>query len=225
MAALAWFVLHAAIAGTAVRAWLVSTVTEKTYRAGFSVASVAGLWWLILEYRQAPYVPVWVAPASLYAVPLALVPLAFVLLVGAFLVPNPTAVGGEKALTAAEPARGVLRLTRHPFLWSVVLWSFAHLLVNPDAGSLLFFSTLGLTALRGTFDIDRKRRRSSAVDYARYEAVTSNVPLVAVLSGRNRLVVRELGLPVLLGLAVSLGVIALHARFFGAAPLPQLSGR
>lgn len=223
-AALVWFLLHAVVAGSGARGWLVTKFTEKTYRAGFSLASVGSLWWLVHEYRQAPFRPLWVVPSPLYFVPVVLVPLAFVLLVGAFTVPNPTAVGGEKVLAAAEPARGMLRLTRHPFLWSIVVWSFAHLLVNADLGSGLFFSSLGLTALRGTFDIDRKRRRSSPADFARYEAVTSNVPFGALVSGRNRLVMREVWLPLLLGLALALGTVALHSRFFGAAALPRVYG-
>lgn len=224
VAALVWFLLHAAIAGSGARGWLVNRFTEKTYRAGFSLASIGSLWWLVQEYRQAPFEPLWVVPTPLYFVPTVLVPLAFVLLVGAFTVPNPTAVGGEKVLASPEPARGVLRVTRHPFLWSVVMWALAHLLVNADASSLVFFSSLGLTALRGTFDIDRKRRGTSADEYARFEAKTSNVPLGALVSGRNRLVIREMWLPVLLGLSLALGAVALHPRFFGAAALPRLHG-
>jgi uncharacterized membrane protein len=224
LAALVWFLLHALVAGSAARGWLVARFTEKTYRAAFSVASVGSLWWLVQEYRQAAFVPLWVVPTPLRFVPLLLVPLALVLLVGAFTVPSPTSVGGEKLLAEQEPARGMLRVTRHPFLWSVVLWSVAHLLVNADASSWLFFSSLGLTALRGTFDIDRKRRRSNPADYARFEARTSNLPLAALLTGRNRLLIREVWLPLLLGLALALGSIALHPRFFGAAALPRLNG-
>ena len=221
-AALSWFLLHAAVAGTALRFFLVGRFGEKAYKGGFSLASLGTLWWLIYEYRSAPYVALWDPPRSLYIAPLVLVPLACVFLVGAFTVPSPTAVGGEKVLSAAEPARGLLRVTRHPFLWSVVLWSGAHVLVNADAGSLIFFGSLGLTALRGTADIDRKRRRSHPTEFALFEAKTSNVPFGAVLTGRNRLVLRELWLPLLVGLALALATIALHAHFFGAPAIPRL---
>jgi uncharacterized membrane protein len=161
-----------------------------------------------------------VPPAPLYFVPLALVPLAFVFLVGAFTVPSPTAVGGEKHLAGAQPARGLLRVTRHPFLWSVVFWATAHLLVNADAGSLLFFGSLGLTAWRGAYDIDRKRRRSNPAEFARFESTTSIVPFAALLTGRNRLVLRELWLPLGLGLALALAAFALHPYFFGTPAVP-----
>jgi uncharacterized membrane protein len=224
LAAIAWFLLHAGVAGSPLRAWLIGRFGEKAYRGGFSLASIGSLWWLVQEYRQAPYVSLWLVPSPLYFVPIVLVPMACVLLVGAFTVPNPTSVGGEKLLAADEPARGMLRVTRHPFLWSVVLWSFAHLQVNPDASSWLFFSSLGVTALRGTFDIDRKRRRSNPSDFARFEARTSNLPLAALVAGRNRLLIREVWLPLLLGLALALGAVALHPQFFGGSAIPRTNG-
>ena len=227
-AGVAWFLLHAAVAGSPLRFWLLGRVGEKAYRGGFSLASVASLIWLIHEYGRAPYLPLWLTPHPLRLVPIALVPIAFVFLVGAFMVPSPTAVGGERVLAKqaekqSEP-RGLLRVTRHPFLWSVVIWSVAHLLANQDPGSLIFFGSLGGTALRGAFDIDRKRRRTNPEAFARFEALTSNVPFGAVLAGRNRVVLRELWLPLLLGLALALGTVALHSRVFGASAVPGLHG-
>ena len=224
LAAAAWFLLHAGVAGTGLRAVLIGRFGEKAYRGGFSLASLASIWWLISEYRGAPFHPLWLTPWPLQFVPALLVPVACVFLVGAFTVPSPTAVGGEKHLADAQPARGLLRLTRHPFLWSVVLWATAHLLVTADAGSLLFFGSLGVTALRGTFDIDTKRRRSNPAEFARFEGMTSNVPFVALLAGKNRLVLREVWLPLALGLALALGAIALHPRFFGAPAVPGFHG-
>ena len=224
LAALAWFLLHAGVAGSGLRGLLVQRFGEKAYRGGFSLASVASLWWLVSEYRGAPFHPLWVTPQLLVFVPLLLVPVACVFLVGAFTVPSPTSVGGERHLEQAEPARGLLRVTRHPFLWSVVLWAAAHLLVNADLGSLLFFGSLGLTALRGAYDIDRKRRRSHPVEFERFERVTSNLPFAALASGKARLVLREVWLPLLLGLALALGAIALHPHFFGASVVPGLHG-
>ncbi len=224
IAALAWFLLHAAVAGSGLRVALVRRFGDKAYRGAFSLASVASLWWLVYEYGHAPFVLLWVTPRPLAFVPVVLVPVAFVFLVGAFTVPSPTAVGGEKHLADAEPAHGLLRVTRHPFLWSAVLWALAHLLVNGDAGSLLFFGSIGITALRGGFDIDRKRRRTNPSEFGRFELSTSNVPFAALLAGRNRLVMREVWLPLLLGLALALGAIALHPHFFGAPAVPAFHG-
>ncbi len=220
VAGITWFALHAGVAGTGLRFWLLERFGEKAYRGGFSLASLVALLALIYAYRGAPYQLLALPPLALYYVPITLIPLALVFLVGAFMVPSPTSVGGEKHLADAEPARGLLRVTRHPFLWAVVVWSAAHLLVNWDVGSLVFFSSLGLTALRGTFDIDRKRRRTHPDGFERFAAVTSNVPFAAIAGRRNRLVLREVWLPLLLGLALAIGAVALHPRFFGAPAVP-----
>jgi hypothetical protein len=45
-----------------------------------------------------------------------------------------------------------------------------------------------------------------------------------VLAGRNRLVLRELWLPLLFGLALTLGAIALHPRVFGSSAIPGVKG-
>lgn len=223
-AALTWFLLHALVAGSGLRAWLLRRFGDKAYRGGFSAASLASLWWLSHEYGRAPFVALGQTPALLAYVPVVLVPPAFVLLVGAFTVPSPTALGGERFLGRPEAARGMLRVTRHPFLWAVALWAIAHLAANLDAGSLLFFGSLALTALRGTVDIDRKRRRSNPEEFAEFEAKTSNAPFAAIAAGRNRLVLREVWLPIVLGLALALGAVALHPRFFGRSALPGFHG-
>jgi uncharacterized membrane protein len=223
-AALTWFLLHALVAGSGLRGMLVGRFGEKAYRGAFSFASLASLWWLAHEYGRAPYVPLWLPPSWLSYVPLVVVPPAFVLFAGAFTVPSPTAVGGERFLERDEPARGFLRVTRHPFLWSVALWGIAHMVANPDIGSLLFFGSVAVTALRGTLDIDRKRRRSNPQEFAAFEAKTSNLPFAAILAGRNRLVLREVWLPLLLGLSLALAAVALHPRFFGRSALPSFHG-
>src|SRR5260221_9631669 len=114
IAALVWFLLHAAVAGAPLRDALVQRFGDKAYRGGFSFGSLASLWWLIYEYGRAPYVRFWTTPRPLYILPLVLVPVAFVLLAGPFSVPSPTALGGEKLLETRHPGPGLLRVTRHP---------------------------------------------------------------------------------------------------------------
>ena len=145
-------------------------------------------------------------------------PFALVLLVGAFSVPNPTSVGSEKILERTDAARGVLRITRHPFLWAVALWSGAHLVVTGHVAAILFFGTLFITALRGTSSIDEKRRRTNKSEFARYVEVTSNVPFGAIVSGRNRLAWGELWVPALIAALLLAVMLHLHLRAFGFSP-------
>ena len=66
------------------------------------------------------------------------------LVVAGLFTPGPTLAGYEKSgLAQAEPARGVLRITRHPFLWGVALWALGHLLVNGERFAVMLFGALG----------------------------------------------------------------------------------
>jgi uncharacterized membrane protein len=218
--ALAWFAIHPGIAGSSLRWALVERMGEKRFRGLFSLLSAGCLTGLVWSYSRAPFYPLWFAPRAVFHVPLVIVPIAFVLFVGAFTVPNPTSVAAERVLARPEPARGVLRITRHPFLWAVALWGLAHGLVNGDVASLLFFGSLTATALVGTRDIDAKRQRTNPEEWEKYRSVTSNPPLLAILEGRNRLVLHELLVPIAGSALLTVILLWFHGRWFGASPLP-----
>lgn len=220
LAASIWFALHAAVAGSRLRLLLVKRLGERPYRGLFSVLSVLALGFLIWAYRRAPCAPVWIAPRSLLYLPILVMPGALVLFAGAFLVKNPTAVGLEGALSGAEPARGVLRITRHPFLWSVTCWAGVHWVVNGNLASSLFFGSMLLTALVGTRDIDRKRRRTHPELWEKYQAITSNLPFAAIASGRNRLVLRELVTPILVAAIATGLLLVFHESLFRVRAVP-----
>jgi uncharacterized membrane protein len=221
-AAVLWFLIHRGIAGSRLRPKLVARIGEGGFRGLFAVLSLVSLSWLIYEYSRAPWEPLLPMPAAFYFVPLAVVPLAFVFFIGAFTVPNPTAVAGERALESAEAARGMLRVTRHPFLYAVMLWSAAHLLVSSNVAPLLFFGSFFLTAAVGTRDIDRKRARSEGQRWQRFARVTSNLPFAAIAAGRNRLVLGELVLPLAIGLTLAGLMLYLHSSWFGVSALAAL---
>jgi uncharacterized membrane protein len=223
VAALLWFGIHRGVAGSGLRIWLAGRLGERGFQGFFSLLSLSTLSFLVYAYRRAPCEPLWTTPHALFWLPLAIVPLAFVFLVGAFSVPNPTAVGGERALERVEPARGMVRITRHPFLWGVMLWSGVHLLVNGNIPALLLFGSLFATAAVGTLDIDRKRARAAPEQWKRFSAVTSNLPFAAIVAGRNRLVLRELLPALALGLLVAAVLVYFHGSLFGLSALRALS--
>jgi uncharacterized membrane protein len=139
---------------------------------------------------------------------------AFVLFVASVTAPNPTAVGGERAL-GREP-RGIGRITRHPMLWSFALWAAVHALGNGDTASLLFFGAFGATALAGMPSIDAKVAARDPAAWDRYAARTSILPFGAIAAGRNQLALGEIGwLAPALGFALWLGLLVLHPTIFG----------
>ena len=219
LASFTWFAIHAFIAGSELRWWLVKRIGQRGFAAFFSLLSLVTLLYLVDAYRKAGFYPLWFSPRIIHLLPLLVMPFALTLLVGAFSVPNPTAVGAEKVLQRTDAARGVLRITRHPFLWAVALFSSAHLLVTGHVAAILFFGSLLITALRGTGSIDEKRRRTNKAEFTRYAEVTSNVPFAAIIQGKNRLALKELWVPVVIAALLMAVLLHMHLRLFGRSPL------
>ena len=116
-----------------------------------------------------------------------------------------------------------MRITRHPFLIGVALWSGVHLIGNGDVASLLFFASLAVVSVAGTVSIDAKRRR--ALGDAAWDAFarrTSIVPFAAILSRRNTLSMREMTWwrPAA-GVAAYAIMLGGHAHLVGVSPFPQ----
>ncbi len=219
LAALVWVGAHVGVAGTRLRGVLAARLGEGGFRALFSLASVAAIWFLVSRYNAAPTTPLWFAPGWLRWVLALLMLPAFVLLVAAFTTPNPTMAGGERAL-ATGGVRGIQRVTRHPMLWAFALWAAVHVLGNGDTASLVFFGAFLVTALAGMPSIDAKLARRDPAAWARLAPATSILPFGAILAGRNRLVPREIGwLPPVLGLVLWAALLHFHGRLFGVAPV------
>lgn len=219
LAALAFTAMHLLISGTALRGVLVARIGERPYQGLFSLASAGVLGWLIWAYARVRQ-PAPTALAEWGWLAGALVLVAFALVVLGLLTPGPTIVGGEKLMSREDPARGIHRVTRHPFLWGVALWAAVHLACNPGTANLLFFGTFLVVAGAGTFSIDAKRARAFGDAWRRYAGLTSNIPFAAIAQKRNRLVPAEIGW---LGPAITVAVFVLfallHARFFGVSAL------
>lgn len=196
---------HLGISSTSMRGRLVSVLGERGYLAVYSLLALVTLGYLIWLYGDLPRHPyLWTPSPALYLVPKLVMPVATILLLGGFMVRNPTAVGMSGLLdsngAADDLAKGVTRITRHPFQWGVILWAGSHLAANGDQVSVVFFSTFLLLSLAGGALIDRKKAAALGEHWRPYAAVTSNVPFAAIVSGRNRLVLSELLAPVIVGL-------------------------
>jgi uncharacterized membrane protein len=221
IAASSFFLLiHFGVSGTRLRDLLVARLGAGPYRGAFAVASVVGIVWMTTAYRRAPAVDLWGQLIGLRPLAFALVLIAFLFVAIGLATPSPTRVGMETKLAqGTETVRGIVRITRHPFLWGVGLWAFVHLIVNGDLASVILFGSLLLLALGGTVSIDAKRRRSFGDQWSRFIQATSNVPFAAIAAGRNQLrpALREIGIlrPVIAIAAYALFLV-FHGRLFGA---------
>lgn len=221
-AAVFFLALHLLVAGTRLRDAIVRAIGEQAYLGAFSLASLGGIVWLAISYNSATAAGsdlLWDLGPGVRHLGTIVVAVAALFAVSGLLTPNPTAVGQEAA--AGREATGVVRITRHPFLWGVALWAAFHLAANGDAASVVFFGTFLVLAVAGTFSIDAKRARKMTAGWIEFAGRTSNVPFVAILAGRNSLRLGELlTYRQAAALLVYLVLLFAHAWLFSASPFP-----
>jgi len=203
------------VTSTPLRGKLVGKLGEGPYAGLYSLVALAAIVWMVIAYGEAPLERLWGATRWL---PVIVMPFAFVLLATGYF-RNPSAVMQGGLLKNPDPARGIIRVTRHPVMWAIMLWSGAHLLARGDLKSVVFFGGFLVVAGSGTILQDLRKARSLGEDWARFSAVSSNLPFVAILQGRNTLRFAEIGwVKPLLGLAAYGILLYAHAWLFGARP-------
>jgi uncharacterized membrane protein len=185
---------HTLLSSTRLRGSLRDQLGEQGFLFVYSLTALVTFAWFVAAYARAPNLPLWAPPRWIALVPVLIMPLATLLLVAGYTTANPTAVGMERSVRADDPAPGILRVTRHPVMWAVGLWALSHLFANGDLASLWFFGLIAALALGGTVLIDRKKQLALGSHWQRLASVTSNIPFVALATGRTHLRWRDIGL-------------------------------
>jgi uncharacterized membrane protein len=216
IAGLAFHGSHVLVSSTRLRGNLREQIGERGYLILYSLVALATFAWFVAAYAHAPTLPLWGTAPWMSYVPIVVMPFAAIFLIAGYTVPNPTAVGMERAAAADDPATGILRITRHPILWAIGLWAVSHLVPNGDVASVIFFGSLTLLAFGGTLLIDGKKRLALGSNWARLAQVTSNIPFVAILAGRTKLRLYEIGiLRLVAGLLLYAVLFLAHPYFTG----------
>ncbi len=220
LAAIFFVVSHIVLASAPLRAALVGSIGENAFRGLYSAVAIAAMVWLALAYTGAPYVELWPETAWARRVPLVVMPVAAILVVCGLTTRNATAIGGG-AIDEANPTPGIMKVTRHPFLWGVALWALAHMAPNGDAASLMLFGAIAILSFVGMAGIDRKGERAGGAAWGPMVVGTSIVPFGALLSGRAKLRFGEIGAwRILAGLALYVALVFAHAPVIGKSPMP-----
>lgn len=204
-----------------VRLRLISAVGKPGYIVGYSALSIVLLVWVSLAYGRADSDLVWIQQPWMRWVPIITMYFASVLMISALMHPNPLSVGVKAAqFDASQP--GVVAVTRHPLIWSFILWAGAHIVPNGDSASLLFFGLFLALGLIGPKSLDSKyRRQLGEKEWLKLSGPTSNIPFLAILQGRarfdwcNMLVVPGLG-----GLILYSVLFGAHTLAIGVSPFP-----
>ena len=137
-----FFAVHLLPVHAAGRQALIERMGQPAYTALFSILSLAGLLLIVRGYGQVDDRVLWTAPESARGLALAVMPVALILLVAAYL-----------------PTR-LRAWLRHPMLIGIASWAAVHLLATGRlASTLLFGAFLGYALL----DIALAKRRRQMI--------------------------------------------------------------
>lgn len=139
---LVFFGVHTVPMFPTFRTSLVSRLGPMAFRGVYSLLALAGFALILVGMSRAEIVPVFQPPAWARIVAGLAMPVAFCLLVAAY-VPN-----------------NFRRVIRHPMLSGVFLWALAHLLANGDLASILLFGSFGAYAVVDIVSVNRRSPRS-----------------------------------------------------------------
>ncbi len=212
------------VPATPLRRTVVAAIGEGPYMALFSLVSLIVIWWWVRAFNAtAPDAGLW-TPPNWWPWIMAVVLLAgAVLFVGGLSSPNPTLPNRGALLERPGVAQGIFAVTRHPLMWSFGLWGVAHLISQFNWRGFWFFGLFALTAIGGAVAQEWRKSETYGASWDRFTAKTSFVPMLAVLQGRAKFSMAEIGWW-RIGVAVLLWAILLflHPWLFGVAPLPGL---
>lgn len=216
------FVLgHIGLSSGPVRSRLVNTLGTGGFIGLYSLVAALGMTGMFWFQTTGPYISLWPTTGWMPIIPALVMPVVLVLWVAGFTTRNATAAGQTDVLQAAEPARGIAKVTRHPANTGFGLWALCHLVVNGDLGSLIVFGGILVLAIAGTLHIEARRRAEDPEGWAKLTAVTSIIPFVAIIQGRTRVTLGEIGYGRIAGALLLYALLLghLHELLMGVSPM------
>ena len=132
---------HILVTDRARRAALIARIGHGAYMVLFSVISIAGIVAIAYGfglYRQTQWIDVWSPPTWTRHVAVALMWLASICVVAAY-------IRGD-----------IQRVLKHPMLVGVKLWAAAHLISNGDLGSIILFGAILAWAVYDRISLKRR---------------------------------------------------------------------
>lgn len=208
---------HLGVTSTSLRGTLVKGLGEQAYLGVYSLLAAITLGFLIYAYAHESHSHfIWLPDAAQQAFTKIVVLLAFILLISGFMAKNPTAVMSDAVVEA--PLAGILKITRHPVQWAILLWALGHLVSNGDQASIVFFGSFILLSAVGMAAIDARRKFREEPAWQRFYASTSSVPFVALITGKTSMKINELNwMAVGAGVVLFVIVFIFHKTISGVA--------
>jgi len=215
-----FLITHLGVSGGEVRPRLVNALGETAFRGVYSLISLATFIPLIVVfgYHKHAGPMLWNLRGVGFVRGLSWLMMltAVIMLVGGLSNPAPAAMGAR----ASGKPRGIVKLTRHPFFVSSVLFGLAHMLMNGWAGDLIFFGSFVVLGIVGGWHQDQRKISELGDSYRRLLAETSFVPGAALWAGRQRWEAGDTPWrSIAIGAVLTLLLMVFHPMIFGGNPL------
>ncbi len=224
-ATLAFVLGHFFLSARPIRAGLIGILSRNGFLAVYAIYSMATFIWMNIAYTKAPFEDLWGDPHWARWASVLIMPLAAVLLTAGVSTANPSAVGMDKLMAAGREPRGIQKVTRHPLLWAVAIWAALHLVANGDQASVIFFGGILLLCLVGMLHIEARKRAEGGAGWERFASLSSLVPFAALIDGRTRVTLSEIGWGRLVaGLLLYVVLLFGHRIVIDVPILGQLAG-
>lgn len=222
LVAMALFIFgHFSLSSIALRTPLIEKLGDKGFRGLFAVYSLATLVWAGFAYAQAPEIRLWPTTPELKWVPVLVMPIALFLLIAGNTTKSPTRVGASLQAGEVTTVAGVLRITRHPFLWAAVLWGISHIIARGDIATIILMGGIVVLSIGGMLHIDSRREAEFGSAWGPVALTTSVVPFAALASGRTTMDWAGIGWwRVAVAVAVYVAFLFGHVYIFGVSALP-----
>ena len=152
---------------------LVRALGEGPFRVIYSLVAIITFALMVYFYRAVGReAPLWDSGAAGWIVATLLMWCASILFVGSF-IKNPALVG---ARGPSGGPTGVMRITRHPMMWSFALWAAVHLMILAMPKALVLDGAIIILALGGAAAQDSKKAKLMGEDWHDWTAQTAFVP-------------------------------------------------
>lgn len=214
---LCWFLFgasHMAFSSLKLRPKLVGVLGDQGFQGIYTLVALGTFVPLVWIYSDAKHMgPLLWHAGTLPAVRwlgYGLMGVAFVLVMGGAVKPSPFS-----AFPGKGEVVGIYRITRHPVFMGIGLFGLTHLLMaNIFVSDFVFFVGFPVFALLGCWHQDVRKLADGKEEFQQFHAATPFVPFSggAALQG-----LREMPLPIALGVGVTLAIRWFHSSLFSGS--------
>ena len=204
--------------GAALRNWAESLIGARAWRLIFALASIPSAVVLIGYFLLHRYdgIRLW----NLQGTP-GLIPVIWVLTAISFLFLYPATYNLLEIPAIKKPevrlyATGIIRISRHPQAIGQILWCFTHQLWI--GSSFMLVTSIGLIGhhLFAIWHGDRRLRAKFGESFDEVKKNTSVIPFLAILDGRQKLILQEFFKPSQVGITIAVFVLWWSHRYISS---------